>query len=77
MVSALVSESDAARAGPMVGLAAVPKLTVPFGLPPAGSAGPEAVAQLNLRELQMRRTKVVVEGQFKVQGGQWTCAECR
>jgi hypothetical protein len=61
----------------MVGLAAVPKLTVPFGLPPAGSAGPSAVAQLNLRELQMKRTKVIVQGPFKVEGGEWTCVQCR
>eukprot|EP00878_Enallax_costatus_P010872 GHUV01011353.1.p1 GENE.GHUV01011353.1~~GHUV01011353.1.p1 ORF type:complete len:346 (+),score=72.49 GHUV01011353.1:107-1144(+) len=78
VVMTLMSAVDVtAAAEAQVPLAAIPKMTLPFGHPPSGSPGIAATAAANLTALGLTGSTVVAKVPLQPTPGEWSGRSCR
>lgn len=72
VVILMSAEDVAAAAEAQLPLAAVPKMTLPFGQPPAGSPGIAATAVANLKALGFSSSSIVAKVPLQPTPGDWS-----
>lgn len=78
MVTTLLSAADVETAqSNALPLAAIPKMSVPFGHPPAGSAGVGPTAAANLMSLGLCSSSTVVKAPLHPPPAEWKRYSCR
>jgi hypothetical protein len=78
VATTLLSSADVqAAADAAIPLAALPRMTLPFGHPPAGSAGVEKTAAANLKALGLCSSSMLAKAPLQPPPGEWTRYSCR